>query len=156
MEASKDKSVKKQLEESIRYSHIVDNLLKDRELEVQRLTTILTQLQNTSQETSDRYEQKLVRLQDKLIETEQQLDTAKEQSDLSEQKLVRLQGKLTETEQQLNTAREQSERYEQKIIQLQTQLTEKEQIIAAMMTSKFWKIRSIWFKLKNSLGIKDE
>ena len=149
MEASKDKSIKKQLEESIRYSHIVDNLLKDRELEVQRLTTILTQLQNTTQEASDRYEQKIVRLQDKLIETEQQLDTAREQSDLSEQKLVRLQGKLAETEQQFNTLKQTNHL-------LQSKLIEKEQLITAMMTSKFWKIRSIWFKIKNSLGIKDE
>ena len=39
---------------------------------------------------------------------------------------------------------------------LQSKLIEKEQLITAMMTSKFWKIRSIWFKIKNSLGIKDE
>lgn len=93
-------SIEKQLEESVRHSHIQGNRLQDRQFEVQRLTAILTNLQNKIQDSSDRYEQK--------------------------------------------------------VIQLQEQLTEKEQLIAAMMTSKFWKIRSMWFKIKNNLGLKGE
>ncbi len=88
----------KQLEESDRYNHIFNNRLKDKEFEIQRLTKILTQLQNAEQATSDR---------------------------------------LT-----------------QEITQLQMQLTAKDQLVNAMETSKFWKIRSVWFGIKNRLGIK--
>lgn len=149
-------SIEKQLEESVRHSHILDNRLRDRQFEVQRLTAILTNLQNKTQESCDRYEQKIIQLQDRLAATEGELHTIREKSDRKkraitqlEQKIIQLQEQLTEKEGQLNTAKETN-------YSLQSQLTEKEQLIAAMMTSKFWKIRSIWFKIKNNLGIKGE
>ena len=95
-----------QLEESERHSHIFNNRLKDAEFEIQRLTKILTRLQNTEKETSDR----------------------------SNQEIAQLQTQLAAKNQQLNTAN---------------------QLIAAMETSKFWKIRSAWFGMKNSIGIKE-
>ncbi len=96
----------KQLEESDRYNHIWNNRLKDERFETQRLTKILTQLQNAEQVTSDRLSQEI----------------------------TQLQMQLTEKDQQLNTAH---------------------QLVAAMETSKFWKIRSVWFGMKNSIGIKE-
>ena len=95
----------KQLEESERYNHIWNNRLKDERFETQRLTKILTQLQNAEKVTSDRLSQEI----------------------------TQLQMQLTEKDQQLNTAH---------------------QLVAAMETSKFWKIRSVWFGMKNSIGIK--
>ena len=61
-----------------------------------------------------------------------------------------------------NTEKTNSDHLSKKITHLQTQLTGKEQqltnanqLIAAMKTSKFWKIRTVWFGMKNSLGIKN-
>ncbi len=100
-----NKNIKKQLEESERYHHIFNNRLKDKEFEIQRLTKILTQLQNAEQEISDRFKQKITQLKTQITEKNQQLTRAN-------------------------------------------------QLIAAMETSKFWKMRSVWFGMKNSLGIK--
>ena len=62
----------------------------------------------------------------------------------------------------INSEQITSDRLNQKITHLQTQLTIKEQelskanqLISAMETSKFWKIRKVWFRIKNSLGIKN-
>ena len=66
----------KQLEESDRYNHIINNRLKDKEFEIQRLTKILTQLQNAEQATSDRLNQEITQLQMQLTAKERQLNTA--------------------------------------------------------------------------------
>ena len=95
-----------QLEESERHSHIFNNRLKDAQFEIQRLTKILTRLQNTEKETSDRFNQEITQLQTQLEAKNQQLNTAN-------------------------------------------------QLIAAMETSKFWKMRTVWFGMKNSIGIKE-
>ena len=96
----------KQLEESERYNHIFNNRLKDEQFEIQRLTKILTRLQNTQKESTDRLNQEITQLQTQLAAKNQQLNTAN-------------------------------------------------QLIAAMETSKFWKIRSAWFGMKNTIGIKE-
>ena len=93
------------LEESDRQKHILNNRLKDEQFEIQRLTKVLTRLQNAEQETSDRLNREITQLQDQLTEKNHQLNIAN-------------------------------------------------QLVAAMETSKFWKIRSAWFGMKNSLGIK--
>ena len=61
-----------------------------------------------------------------------------------------------------NIDKEASDCLNQEIIQLQMQLTAKDrqlntahQLVAAMETSKFWKIRSAWFGMKKRLGIKE-
>lgn len=48
---------------------------------------------------------------------------------------------------------EQSDRLLQQISQLQAQLSEVRQLVTAMETSKFWKLRSAWFKLKKLVAI---
>lgn len=50
--------------------------------------------------------------------------------------------------------RQKSDRANQQINQLENELEQVKQLVIAMETSKFWKMRSLWFKLKKKLGIK--
>ena len=93
------------LQESERHNHILRNHLKDEQFEIQRLTKILTRLQNKEQETRDRLNQEITQLQNQIAEKNHQLNLSN-------------------------------------------------QLVTAMETSKFWKMRSAWFGVKNSLGIK--
>ena len=49
-----------------------------------------------------------------------------------------------------------SDRLLKQIAQLQIELSQAQQLIAAMATSKFWKMRSAWFKVKKLARIKEE
>ena len=49
-----------------------------------------------------------------------------------------------------------SDRLSHQIHQLQAQLFEVQQLVAAMETSKFWKLRSAWFKLRKLVGIQGD
>jgi FkbM family methyltransferase len=51
--------------------------------------------------------------------------------------------------------RQKSDRYIEQINHLQNQFSQVQQLVTAMETSKFWKMRSLWFKLKKLIGIKE-
>ena len=52
--------------------------------------------------------------------------------------------------------RDKSDRLLQQINQLQVELSQVQQLVTAMETSKFWKLRSAWFKLKKLMGIAEK
>jgi len=101
----------------------------------------------------------------KLIET--QLAAAKIEGEQSQSKLMITQTQLQETQTQLISAHTQLEQTQKQLISVQTQLerTENQLInlkqeleqaqnrVLAMETSKFWKLRSTWFKVRRKLGL---
>jgi SAM-dependent methyltransferase len=104
----------------------------------------------------------------KLIET--QLASAKIEWEQSQSKLMITQTELQETQTQLISAHSQLEQTQSELISVQTQLerTENQLInlkqeleqaqnrVLAMETSKFWKLRSTWFKVRRKLGLAGE
>jgi len=104
----------------------------------------------------------------KLIET--QLAAAKIEGEQSQSKLMITQTQLQETQTQLISAHTQLEETQKQLISVQTQLerTENQLInlkqeleqaqnrVLAMETSKFWKLRSTWFKVRRKLGLAGE
>ena len=104
----------------------------------------------------------------KLIET--QLASAKIEWEQSQSKLMITQTQLQETQTQLISAHTQLEQTQKQLISVQTQLerTENQLInlkqeleqaqnrVLAMETSKFWKLRSTWFKVRRKLGLAGE
>ena len=104
----------------------------------------------------------------KLIET--QLASAKIEWEQSKSKLMITQTELQETQNQLISAHSQLEQTQSELISVQTQLerTENQLInlkqeleqaqnrVLAMETSKFWKLRSTWFKVRRKLGLAGE
>ena len=103
-----------------------------------------------------------------LIET--QLAAAKIEWEQSQSKLMITQTELQETQTQLISAHTQLEQTQKQLISVQTQLerTENQLInlkqeleqaqnrVLAMETSKFWKLRSTWFKVRRKLGLAGE
>jgi len=104
----------------------------------------------------------------KLIET--QLASAKIEWEQSQSKLMITQTELQETQTQLISAHTQLEQTQNQLLSVQTQLerTENQLInlkqeleqaqnrVLAMETSKFWKLRSTWFKVRRKLGLAGE
>jgi len=104
----------------------------------------------------------------KLIET--QLASAHIEWEQSQNKLMITQTELQETQTQLISAHTQLEQTQNQLISVQTQLekTENQLInlkqelekaqnrVLAMETSKFWKLRSTWFKVRRKLGLAGE
>ena len=104
----------------------------------------------------------------KLIET--QLAAAKIEWEQSKSKLMITQTELQETQTQLISAHTQLEQTQKQLISVQTQLerTENQLInlkqeleqaqnrVLAMETSKFWKLRTTWFKVRRKLGLAGE
>ncbi len=60
---------------------------------------------------------------------------------------------LKETREKLKTTRQQLQTANQSLEETQIRLGEAEGMIFAMKTSKFWKLRSRWFKVKQMLGL---
>ena len=104
----------------------------------------------------------------KLIET--QLAATKIEWEQSQSKLMITQTELQETQTQLISAHMQLEQTQNQLISVQTQLerTENQLInlkqeleqaqnrVLAMETSKFWKLRTTWFKVRRKLGLAGE
>ena len=104
----------------------------------------------------------------KLIET--QLAAAKIEGEQSQSKLMITQTELQQTKSQLISAHTELEQTQTQLISVQTQLerTENQLInlkqelekaqnrVLAMETSKFWKLRSTWFKVRRKLGLAGE
>jgi len=104
----------------------------------------------------------------KLIET--QLAAAQIEGEQSQSKLMITQTQLQETQTQLISAHTQLEETQKQLISVQTQLerTENQLInlkqeleqaqnqVLAMESSKFWKLRSTWFKVRRKLGLAGE
>ncbi|MEG4293840.1 methyltransferase domain-containing protein [Microcoleus sp. C2C3] len=104
----------------------------------------------------------------KLIET--QLASAQIEREQSQSKLMITQTQLQETQTQLISAHTQLEQTQNQLISVQTQLERTENqlinlkqeleqaqnLVLAMESSKFWKLRSTWFKVRRKLGLAGE
>ena len=124
---------------------------KQLESKIQELITTQQRLQEKEQELIKTYQELELRERDNHIFNNRLKDEKFENQRLTKT-LAQLQNSEQTTRDRLN----------QKITHLQTQLTVKEQelvkvnqSITAMETSKFWKIRTVWFTMKNSLGLKN-
>ncbi|MEG4106517.1 methyltransferase [Microcoleus sp. S13_C5] len=104
----------------------------------------------------------------KLLET--QLESARIEWEQSQSKLMITQTKLQETQTQLVSAQTQLEQTQNQLVSVQMQLekTENQLInvkqeleqakcrVLAMESSKFWKLRTAWFQVRQSLGLAGE
>ena len=120
---------------------------------------------NSSQKQLESKEQELITTQQILEQKQKQLEESERYNHIlnnrikdEEFEIQRLTKILTRLK---NTEQATSDRLNQEIAQLKNQLTAKNQqlntanqLVAAMETSKFWKIRSVWFGMKKTLGIK--
>jgi chemotaxis protein histidine kinase CheA len=104
----------------------------------QQLPTHMQQMQETLQRSQTQTQH----LQGELQQTQKELERTKRILKKTQIKLERVNDKRKQFKQQLEQTR--------------SQLNHTKAEIEAMETSKFWKIRKSWFKVKQSLGLSDQ
>ena len=87
--------------------------------------------------------------QSKLMITQTQLQETQTQ-------LISAQTQLEQTQKQLISVQTQLERTENQLINLKQELEQAQNLVLAMESSKFWKLRSTWFKVRRKLGLGGE
>jgi DNA repair exonuclease SbcCD ATPase subunit len=149
------------------YEQIAHNLLKRSSgrmiLALLDQSSSLTQLQSQySEAENDRAEcLKIIEQQgQEIAELHSKLYTSLNELQQTQTQLTQSQSELQQTQTQLAEEKRQVQQFQQhQLQQLQKQINETERQfkatnaeIAAMKTSKFWKMRSLWFKVKTRLG----
>ncbi|MEH2266464.1 glycosyltransferase [Nostoc sp.] len=116
--------------------------LKHLESQFQQTQTELDHLQLQFQQTQTELERSCSQFQ----RTEIELERSQSQFQQTQMKLEKLQSQLQQTEVELKSC--QSELYYN-----QLELQQLKTMITAMESSKFWKLRKLWFQVKSALGL---
>jgi 2-polyprenyl-3-methyl-5-hydroxy-6-metoxy-1,4-benzoquinol methylase len=121
----------------------------------EEFSRVQLQLQQTQQE--------LVNYQLQCQQTQEELANSQLQLQQTQEELVNSQLQLQQTQEELVNSQLQLQQTQEKLVnsQLQCQQTQEELVrsqamIEAMKTSKFWKMRTQWFKLKKLVGLKTD
>ncbi len=108
-------------------------------------------LQATNARVEDLQSQ-LQQTQAELEHSQSQLQQTQEELERSQSQLQQTQVELERSQSQLQQMQAQLEHSQSQIQQTQADLQQAEATIAGMQTSKFWKLRTAWFKLKRGMG----
>ncbi len=124
-----------------------------------------SQLQHTQAELQDsrshiqQIQTELERSQSQLQHTQAELDNSQSQLQHTQLELQRSQALVQQTETELERSQSQLhqtqtelERSQSQLHQTQTELTQSQTMISAMESSKFWKLRTVWFRFKQTVG----
>ena len=91
----------------------------------------------------------LEQIQEPLTQTRMQLAQTQSQ-------LVQTQDQLSQTQDQLHQTQAELAQTQEQLTQTQDQLGQVKSLIEAMRTSKFWQLRSAWFRFKRAIGLSTE
>ncbi|NET85565.1 MAG: methyltransferase domain-containing protein [Moorea sp. SIO1F2] len=125
--------------------------------DLQQTKSQLIQAHSDLQHTQSQLNQSNLDLQD----TQSQLNQSNSENEQTQSQLTQIHSHLQHTQSQLAQSQEKIQNFQQnQLQQIQNQLNEaKAKLkvinveIAAMKTSKFWKLRSLWFKFKGFVGL---
>ncbi|NEP59973.1 MAG: class I SAM-dependent methyltransferase [Symploca sp. SIO2G7] len=106
------------------------------------------QLYNTREE--------LLQTQANLERSQTQLQQTQSQLQQTQSQLQQTQSQLQQTQSQLQQTQSQLQQTQSQLQQTQSQLQQAQATITGMESSKFWKLRKGWFRLKQSLGLKGD
>jgi cellulose synthase/poly-beta-1,6-N-acetylglucosamine synthase-like glycosyltransferase len=105
----------------------------------------------------------LKQVQWQLEQTQWQLEQTQEPLGQTQGQLVQVQRQLAQTQAELAQVEEQLGQTQAELVQMQEQLAQTQEqlgqaksLTAAMQTSKFWKLRSAWFRVKRAIGLSTE
>ena len=143
-------------------------------IDLKRVNTELNQTQQQLQATSSELNQTQQQLQatsSELNQTQQQLQAANSELNQTQQQLQAANNELNQTQQQLQAANNELNQTQQQQQQLQEELNQSQKqfqiaqreteqfklLVAAMESSKFWRLRRWWFdfKQKNKMAAMD-
>jgi len=94
--------------------------------------------------------------QSKLMITETQLETSHTKLQETQNQLISVHSQLEQTQTQLVSVQMQLEKTENLLINVKQELDRSHNRVVAMESSKFWKLRSAWFQIRQSLGLAGE
>nr|WP_290228020.1 class I SAM-dependent methyltransferase [Trichocoleus desertorum] len=109
---------------------------------------VYLQLQQTQAE--------LQQSQDKIAAMQIQLQQTQAELQQSQDKIAAMQIQLQQTQAELQQSQDKIAAMQIQLQQTQAELQQSQDKIAAMHTSKFWKLRTAWFKLKKITGVVTE
>jgi SAM-dependent methyltransferase len=125
--------------------------LHQMQVKLQQKQVKLSQTQTQLHQTQTQFEQSQVKLtetEEKLGQTQAELLQRETQLDFVQAQLGQCETKLTQTEMELGQCQGQLESHQILLEQAQNR-------IQAMESSKFWKLRTKWFKLRRTMGLSD-
>lgn len=114
----------------------------------------LEEKHSRTMEELKRSQAELESVQTQLSQTQQQLARSQAQLLQTQTQLQQAQARWSETQTQYQQAQEEWGKTQTQLQQALQAWEESQNIIKAMETSKFWKLRKIWFKIKRVLGLK--
>ncbi|MGB3192384.1 MAG: methyltransferase domain-containing protein [Limnoraphis sp.] len=125
--------------------------LHQMQVKLQQKQVKLNQTQTQLHQNKNQLEQsqaKLAQTEEKLGQTQAQLLQRETQLDFVQAQLGQCEAKLSQTETEVGKYQGQLESYQVLLEQAQNR-------IQAMESSKFWKLRTKWFKLRRAIGLSD-
>ncbi|WP_017716513.1 sulfotransferase [Kamptonema formosum] len=111
-----------------------------------------SQLQQT-QAKLEHSQSQLQQTQAKLEHSQSQLQQTQAQLAQSQSQLEQTQAQLAQSQSQLEQTQAQLEHSQSQLEQTQAELARSQSVIAAVQTSKFWKLRTQWFNFKKFVGL---
>jgi SAM-dependent methyltransferase len=94
--------------------------------------------------------------QNKLMITETQLEESHTKLEETQNQLISVHSQLEQTQSQLVSLQMQLEKTENLLRNVKQELEQSQCRVAAMESSKFWKLRSTWFQVRRALGLAGE
>jgi 2-polyprenyl-3-methyl-5-hydroxy-6-metoxy-1,4-benzoquinol methylase/peptidoglycan hydrolase CwlO-like protein len=112
--------------------------------QVHQTQAVLEQTQTQLHETQAAWEQ----AQSQLHETQAAWDQAQSHNHRLQAELMQCLDKVSKTQFQLQEEQAELEQFQSQLQQTHTQAQQMQETIVAMQSSKFWKIRTFWFRFK--------
>ncbi len=149
-------NLKKIIEERQRQIVILTNHLDDERFETKRLTEALRQIQENKKKAIAQHEAQLLQQQKAISHYRDRLALYETQFLQQKEAIDQYQNQITQTKTQLfnqNNPTDSNDYYQKQLAELQIHLFNAQQRVVAMETSKFWKMRKVWFRFRKALGI---
>ncbi|MBW4581456.1 MAG: glycosyltransferase family 2 protein [Tildeniella nuda ZEHNDER 1965/U140] len=124
-------------------------MIADRALELGNLRLLYDNLS----EQRNELESLLERSRPELQQTQTQLEQTQSQLKQTQSQLEQTQTQLEQTQSQLEQTQSQLEQTHTQLQQTQSQLEQARQSNLAMESSKFWKLRKVWVRCKQAVGL---
>ncbi len=94
--------------------------------------------------------------QSKLMITQTKLEESHTQLEETQTQLIEAHTQLKQTQNQLISVQTQLEQTQNQLINVKKELERAHNRLLAMETSKFWKLRTVWFQVRKSIGLAGE
>ncbi|MEB3310891.1 MAG: methyltransferase domain-containing protein [Snowella sp.] len=147
-----------QLDQTQSELHQTRSQLDQTQSELHQTRSQLDQTQSELHQTRSQLDQtqsEFHQTRSQLDQTQSELHQARSQLDQTQSELHQARSQLDQTQSELEQVQYSSKHLKVDYEEVQNQLLQYQERIAAMESSKFWKLRKIWFQFKHKCGLKE-